>query len=115
MESNNDKKFSLSVNKTGKVVNAMVQGLFQPEDANQFVVAYKKIVGEIKAEEYELHFDSTNLKVNTQDMIPMLSACFEMYKKDNFKKIIFDCGSSATLKMQLRRVAGNVGLNYEVL
>jgi hypothetical protein len=49
-------------------------------------------------------------------MIPMLSACFEMYKRDGYKKIIFDCGNSATLKMQIRRVGTMVGLkNYEIV
>jgi hypothetical protein len=49
-------------------------------------------------------------------MVPMLSACFEMYKKDEFRKIVFNCGTNATLKLQINRVGKTVGLlNYELV
>ena len=34
-------------------------------------------------------------------MTTMLKACLEMYKKDGFKDIVFDCGSMI-LKMQIQ-------------
>jgi hypothetical protein len=116
MENANEKKFNLSLNRAGKIMNAMVQGFYKPEDANGFVADYSSMVHEIKPAEYELHFDCSNLKVTSQDMLPMLSACMEMYKKDGFKKIVFGCGSNPTLKMQIQRVARNAGLaNFEVI
>jgi hypothetical protein len=116
METSNEKKFSLMLNKAEKILNAETHGLFKPEDAAAFVADYTHIVGQINPAEYTLHFDSAQLKVSTQDMIPLLSACFKMYKKDGYKKIIFDCGTSATLKMQIRRVGTMVGLeNYEIV
>ena len=39
----------------------------------------------------------------------MLKACLEMYKKDGFKNIVFDCGS-LVLKMQVQRLVKEVGL-----
>lgn len=112
----NEKLFTLNLNKAEKVVCAVNQGTFNPEAANAFASEYKKIVDSINPSEYELRFDASNLRVNSQDVIPSLAACMEMYKKDGFKNIVFNCGTNATLKMQVRRVATNVGLiNYNIL
>jgi hypothetical protein len=116
METTNVKKSELKLDKTSKILFAKVQGAFKPDDATEFVMAYTKNVAEINPKEYELHFDSTQLKVSTQEMVPMLSACFEMYKKDEFRKIVFNCGTNATLKLQINRVGKTVGLlNYELV
>jgi hypothetical protein len=116
METTNGKKSELRLDKASKVLFAMVQGSFKPEDANEFIVAYNANVAQINATEYELRFDCTALKVTTQDMVPMLSACFEMYKKDGFLKTVFDCGTNATLRLQCRRIGNLVGLqNFDIL
>ncbi len=116
MDNTQDKKSELKLNKVTKVVNAKVKGSFTPEDANYFVTEYMKIVNQIDAKEYELTFDCTELRVSTQDMVPMLSGCFEMYKKDGFKKVTFDCGSNAALRMQVNRVARMTELQlFEIL
>lgn len=116
MDTTNEKKSELKLDKVSKILFAKVQGAFKPEDANDFVMAYTQNVAGINPKEYELHFDSTLLRVSTQDMVPMLSACFEMYKKDDFRKIVFDCGTNSTLKLQINRVSKNVGLqNYELI
>jgi len=116
METTNVMKSELKLDKTSKILFAKVQGAFKPDDATEFVMAYTKNVAEINPKEYELHFDSTQLKVSTQDMVPMLSACFEMYKKDGFYKTVFDCGTNATLRLQCRRIGNLVGLqNFEIV
>lgn len=116
METTNDKKFSLRLERLKKILFSEVHGSFKPEDANAFVAEYTQIVDSIQPTEYELHFDSTKLKVNTQDMVPMLAACFEMYDKAGFKRIVFDCSGNPTLKMQIHRVANMTKLkNYEIL
>lgn len=113
---NTEKKSELSLNKVTKVVFAKVKGSFTPEDAQYFVTEYKKIVNQIMAKEYELRFDCTELKVNTQDMVPVLKNCFDMYKSDGFKKIVFDCSNNAALKMQCHRVAKMADLqNFELI
>lgn len=48
-------------------------------------------------------------------MLPMLEGCFKMYKDYGFRKVIAEVGNSVTLKMQLGRVAKNVGLNIELI
>lgn len=116
METSKEKKFNLKLDRVKKVFHAEAHGSFQPEDATAFVAEYTKVINEINPAEYEFQFDATKLKVSTQDMIPMLSACLELYKQAGYRKIVFDCAGSATLKMQLRRVATMTGLeNYEVI
>lgn len=116
MSTSNGKKFELKLDTAAKVLKAMVEGFFQPEDANGFVQEYTLNLKNINAREYELHFDCKNLKVTAKDMVPMLTACFELYHKDNFKKVIFDCGTNSTLKLQLRRIGNTVGLqNFEIV
>jgi P pilus assembly chaperone PapD len=116
MDTSNDKKFTLRLDKQGKIFYAEVHGSFKPEDANAFVTEYTQNVNSINPTEYELNFDSTKLKVNTQDMVPMLAACFEMYDKAGYRRIVFDCSGNPTLKMQINRVAKMTGLkNYELV
>lgn len=82
----------------------------------RFVGEYTKLVSQINSQEYTLNFDSTKLRVSSADMVPLLTACLEMYKKDNFNKIIFNCTSNATLKLQINRLSKMVELkNYEIV
>lgn len=116
METQKEKKFRLSLNKINKILNAEAHGAFNADDAAAFVSEYTQLVGQINPQEFTLDFDSTNLKVSSVDMVPLLTACLEMYKKDNFKKINFHCSTNATLKMQIRRLSNNVGLqNFEIV
>jgi len=116
VEKANEKKSELRLDMKAKILYAMVQGFFKPADANEFVEEYTKNVKTINAKEYELHFDCKSMKVSSQEMVPMLTACFEMYKKDGFTKVVFYCGESASLKLQIRRVGNIVELpNFEVL
>ncbi|MDF2905039.1 MAG: hypothetical protein K0R34_360 [Herbinix sp.] len=116
MEISNEKKFSLTIDKVRKTLKAEAHGKFNPADAGAFVEEYTKLVGQINPQEYTLSFDSTKLQVSSTDMVPLLTACLELYKKDNFKKIIFDCTSNATLKLQIHRLSKLVELpNYEII
>jgi hypothetical protein len=117
MEKAKEIKSELKFDTSTKIVNAKVKGFFAPEDAEYFVSEYMKLIKQIDAKEYELQFDCTELRVSAQDMVPVLKGCFDMYKKDGFKKIIFDCGEhNAPLKMQAKRVARMAELeNYEVI
>lgn len=115
METTNQKSV-LTLDKKNKILLAVLKGFFRPDDANYFVEEYNKNLKEIDAKEYEFYFNLKDMKVSSQDMLPMLSACFEMYKRDNFKKVVFDCGGTTTLKLQIHRVAEQVGLaSYEVI
>jgi hypothetical protein len=50
------------------------------------------------------------------DMITMLKGCIEMYKKDEFKKVVYDCKKNLIVRMQIARLSREVGLpNFEVI
>ena len=108
-------KYELKLDQTKKILFAKALGSFGPTDANNFVDDYNKILKSVTTKEFELKFDCKELKVSGKDaksgvdMTTMLKACLEMYKKDGFKNIVFDCGS-LVLKMQVRRLVKEVGL-----
>ena len=109
-------KFFLKLEKLQKTVYASVSGDFGPEDANDFVVDYTKIVKSIDPKEYDLKFDCTKLKVTANNMTEMLQACLEMYKNDGFKSVVFDCTGNVVMGMQLRRLGNSVGLqNFDIV
>lgn len=99
-----------------KIIDVMVEGLFTPQNATNFISDYQKCIAKINPTQHTLAFDATKLKVSTQEMLPMLEGCLQMYKEAGFCKIVVNAGSSAVLKMQLRRVVSKVGLqNCEIL
>lgn len=109
------KKFDMSLNKTNKELNIRIWGMYGPDDANSFIEEFTKITASIQPSEFVLFFDAEELKVSTQDMVPMMEGCFKMYKDFGFKKVVAKVGSNVTLKMQLTRVGRGVGLALEVV
>ena len=108
--------YSIKVNTIGKVVDMVVSGTFTPEKAQQFINDYQNRIGAITAENFTLKFDCTDLDVVTQDMIPDLEQCYQLYKSSGFKKVIFEIKKNPIIKMQLSRIARKVGLsNAEVV
>ncbi|MBW9153065.1 hypothetical protein [Clostridium estertheticum] len=117
MTTANDKKYELKLDKTKQILFAKALGSFGPSDADDFVRDYTIILKPINAKEYELQFDCKELKVSGKDtksgvdMTNMLRGCLEMYKKEGFKNIIFDCTKNIVLKMQLQRLCKEAGLS----
>jgi len=109
------KKYEMSLERASQKINIRLEGMFQPEDANGFVKEFKGIISTIKASEYFLYFDAKELKVSSPQMVPMLEGCFKMYKEVGFKRVAIKVENNATLRMQLSRLAKNVGLNLEVI
>jgi len=109
------KKYDMSLDKTNKQLNVTIGGMFEPEDANGFVKEFTATLSTIQASEFILSFDANELRVSKPEMLPMLEGCFKMYKDFGFKKVVAKVGNNVTLKMQLSRVARNVGLNLEVV
>lgn len=72
-------------------------------------------VSQIKADEFTLKFDCRDLEVVTQEMVPSLMNCLQMYKETGFKKVEVGIKKSPVIKMQLSRLGRNAGLtNLEV-
>lgn len=102
--------YKIEVNSLKKVINMVITGTFTPEKAKAFINDYQKKVNSIKASDFELKLDCTDLDVVTQAMIPELTKCYELYKSSGFNKVVFEIKSSNIVKMQLGRIARNVGL-----
>lgn len=109
------KKYEMSVERINKELRIRIWGMFEPKDANDFVGDFKKTVANIKVPEFALALDAKELNVSKPEMLPMLEGCFKMYKECGFKRVVIKVEKNATLKMQLGRLARNVGLNLEVI
>lgn len=101
--------YSITLNKTTKKVELFVSGKADPEAVQGFFDEYTTIVTQIQPSEYELVVDCREMQVETPDMLEKLSATFDLYGKTGFKQITFEVGS-AILKMQINRIARNIGL-----
>ncbi|SDS37252.1 hypothetical protein SAMN05444162_1336 [Paenibacillaceae bacterium GAS479] len=102
--------FNINIDRTGKVFHAKVEGTFSPEDGMESVKAYQESIAQITVPEYEIHIDCTELNVSSPSALPILEACFQMYKQDGFNKVVLTLAKNPILKMQLGRVARTVGL-----
>ncbi|REK64968.1 MULTISPECIES: hypothetical protein [Cohnella] len=103
--------FNIELDQTNKVLKAQVEGTFSPEDGMRSVEAYQKSIASISVPEYEIDIDCTKLNVSAPDTLPILEGCFQMYKKDGFKKVTLRLAKNPILKMQLSRIARSVQLN----
>lgn len=108
------KKHEISLNKANKELKVKVWGMFESEDAANFIADFKETVSTIQPSETALSFDTTELKVSKQEMMPMLEGCFNMYKDFGFQKVSIETENNAILKMQLNRVAKKIGLAIEL-
>lgn len=108
--------FAFDLKSGSKDLNVLVEGMFTQQNALDFINEYQKNTSGINPGEYNLIFDATNLKVSTQEVLPLLENCMQMYKQSGFKRIEVSIGSSAIVKNQIRRVVEKVGLqNCEII
>ncbi|WP_379131254.1 hypothetical protein [Paenibacillus sp. sgz500958] len=108
--------FSFAPNAADRKFNVMVEGSMSQEDAGRFIQQYNEHVSKFDATQYEIVLDCTGLNVSSPDVLPMLEACYVMYKESGFKKVVFTIAKNPVLKMQLGRVARSTKLeNYEIL
>ena len=107
--------YNISVNRPEKRLDIVCTGIVGGNDVKDFVDSFNKAVSTITPADYILNFDTSNFSVISQDMIPGIQGCFEMYQKLHFKKIRIKLNqSNPILKMQIDRVAKIAGLdNYE--
>ena len=104
-------KYTMNVNRVKKSIDMTVSGTFTPEQANKFVADYNSKISGINANEFVLNFDCRELDLVTQDMVPSLEACLQMYNKTGFNKVVIGIKKgSPILKMQLSRLGRNNGL-----
>ncbi|MBB6734490.1 hypothetical protein [Cohnella zeiphila] len=108
--------FNIELDHGSKILKAKVEGTFSTEDGMKSVEAYQKSIAGLNVPDYEIDIDCTQLNVSAPETIPILEACFNMYKNDGFKKVTLRLIKNPILKMQLARVARTVQLNsYEII
>ena len=107
--------YEISVNNAQKTVDIAVGELSSQEAAERFMNEYQAKIGGIQASEYVLHVNCENMKVVTTELAGSLEGAIGLYAQSGFQKIKFQAVVNPVLKLQLNRIARNVGLgNYEV-
>lgn len=108
--------FNIQVDDANKVFHAEVEGTFSPEDGMKSIEAYQSSIAKIFVPDYVIDIDCTKLNVSAPDALPILEGCFQLYKKDGFKRVTLKIAKNPILKMQLSRIARAVQLdNLEIL
>jgi len=108
--------FTFNLKHEEKTLDIRLDGMATLQNGEEFITEYNKNIAGIKTAEFALVFDATTLKVFSQEVLPMLENCMELYKQTGFKKIIMKMGSSVIVKNQVKRIVEKVGLlNCEVV
>lgn len=112
------KKFEFEINNSTKTLFIIVRGVYSSEDGVAFVEEYMRNVSKINTKEYILKLNCLNLDITPGGVMPQLRGCFELYKKNDFKKVIMVLPSakdkaftSNVLRAQFNKLAEVVGLN----
>ncbi len=100
----------------GNAVVITVGGFFTPEEAKTFIGEYESLVKRLDTKSTSLILDGRELKASTQEMIPMLQGCMQLYMRDNFKKVFMIEFDSSVTNSQVARVAREIGFDkrYEM-
>lgn len=110
------KGYEIKLDQTEKTMTIAFKGSASDDDVMAFMDEYKKTLQHIKASEFTLQVDCTNMDLVPRDMIPKLESAYTMYKEAGFKKVVFQIKDNPVLSMQLKRIAKNIGLtNSEVI
>ncbi|MBP2242464.1 hypothetical protein J2Z40_003038 [Cytobacillus eiseniae] len=108
--------FSIKVNHGAKSMDMVIVGTFTPEQVQEFVQDYTTKAKSVKAEEFVLNVDSTDMDVLTQEMIPSMENSIRLYQSSGFNKLNIKIKKSAILKMQLNRILKNANFtNAEIV
>lgn len=108
--------YKIEKNLVAKKLNICVGDQITLAEAEKFEKEFQSVVSSIDTGDFELHIDSTNMKVLTQDMAVKLSGAMKLYQQAGFKKIVIEITQNTVLKMQISRLLREVGLtNAEVV
>ena len=81
-------KVKIQKSVSNKTLNVTLIGKIEIPDAESFIETYNKETAGINTKEYILNFDCTQMSITPPG--PLLKGCFEMYKKDCFKKVLIN-------------------------
>lgn len=96
-------------------IDATVEGTFTPSDAQAFLAEYNKAITKVTPAQATLSITTTGLAVSSKDMQEILKGCIELYKSTGFKKVVMITGDNVIVKMQLQRLAKEIGFSEIVI
>lgn len=94
-----------------KAILITVGGFFSQDEATSFIGDYEEKIKSIDTKSTSLILDGRELKASTQDMLPMLQGCMELYIRDGFKKVFMINFDSSVTNSQVNRIAKNIGFD----
>lgn len=106
-------KYDITWDNEKKAIVMEVRGFFKPEDGESFIKDYNSMIAKVNPSEYTLVVDPEDLKTSSQDMIPVLKGCFELYKSSGFKEVLMVTPTSAISTMQLKNIQKETGVKME--
>ncbi len=106
-----EKKHDVGLDESQSILKVRIYGYFQPEDLQFLANKYYSVIEKIDTAAYELYFETKDLRVTFFDLEGLLAACFEMFKKDGYKKITVDGGSKEVMILRIKNIAEKSGLD----
>ncbi|HWL24581.1 MAG TPA: hypothetical protein VNR38_12675 [Ureibacillus sp.] len=107
--------YTLNLNRIEKKLELGVFGKFDPDKEKEFFNEFQGIISQINPSDYTLYADCSSMQVLSQEHIDNLSQTITMYKQVGFQDIVIKIETSPVIKMQLNRVARNVGANLSFI
>lgn len=105
-------KFEFKKDTADKKISIIVNGRIEDGFFDEFIKSYTSTVSSVNASEYTLDVDFTTVPITPQNLTDVLRDALKLYKKDNFKKInVYLSQSQIIVKMQIKRIANEIGLN----
>ncbi|MBU5488470.1 hypothetical protein KQI77_10045 [Clostridium sp. MSJ-8] len=97
----------------GKNLTIKFEGFYNEENAVNFMSDYNNAVSDIKnTKDSILVLDGKDLMTASPKLIPILKECFSKYDKE-FGKVYLINPSTATAKMQMKRIAKEANASFE--
>lgn len=108
--------YQIKKNLAGKKIDLTVGDQMTPVEAEKFQKEFSALLASIPAAQFDLEIDSAHMKVLTPDMANRLEGAMALYKQAGFKRVLVKLPNTPVLKMQVSRIARQVGLtNMEVI
>lgn len=92
-----------------QLLDMSFEGIFSPAEVQAFVADFQNQVKKINPVSYTLRLDGTKLAVSAKDMQELLKGCLQLYKASGFDKVILSIGDNVVVKMQVQRLAKEIG------
>ena len=116
MEEKMMNKGNFSFVDTPGVLTIKIGGFFSKEDGEAYIREYNSQLRKINPKTKSLVLDCRELKVTTQDLLPMLQGCIVKYCSDEFKNVKAIINKNQpVLSMQIKKLVRNANVdNFDI-